>query len=85
MDVGSVPMELPPIVLRATAGTLMVTSTPAGATVDVNGHRMTQTTPATIALAAGAYRVTVGKDGKQATSNVDIRNGAISYLKVTLQ
>ena len=85
MDVGSVPMELPPIVLRATAGTLMVTSTPAGATVDVNGHRMTQTTPATIALAAGAYRVTVEKDGKQATSAVDIRNGAISYLKITLQ
>jgi hypothetical protein len=46
---------------------------------------MMQTTPATIPLSAGAYRVTVGKDGKQATSNVDIRNGAISYLKVTLQ
>jgi hypothetical protein len=85
VDVGSGPMELPPVVLRAIAGALMVTSTPPGATVDVNGHRMTQTTPATIPLSAGAYRVTVGKDGKQATSNVDIRNGAISYLKVTLQ
>ena len=58
---------------------------PAGATVDVNGHRMTQTTPAQIPLAAGAYRVTVEKDGKQATSPVDIRNGAISYLRITLQ
>jgi serine/threonine-protein kinase len=85
VDVGSGPMELPPVVLRAIAGTLMVTSAPPGATVDVNGHRMMQTTPATIPLSAGAYRVTVGKDGKQATSNVDIRNGAISYLKVTLQ
>ena len=85
VDVGSGPMELPPVVLRATAGTLMVTSTPEGAAVDVNGHRMSQITPATIPLAAGAYRVTVEKDGKQATSTVDIRNGAISYLKVTLQ
>jgi hypothetical protein len=85
VDVGSVPMELPPIVLRAIAGTLMVTTTPEGATVDVNGHRMTQITPATIPLSAGSYRVTVEKDGKQSTSAVDIRNGAISYLKITLQ
>jgi len=85
VDVGSGPMELPPIVLRAIAGTLMVTSIPPGASVDVNGHRMTQTTPAAIPLTAGAYRVTVEKDGKQATSNVDIRNGSISYLKITLQ
>jgi len=84
VDVGSVPMELPPIVLRAIAGTLMVTTTPEGATVDVNGHRMTQITPATIPLSAGSYRVTVEKDGKQATSSVDIRNGAISYLKIAL-
>ena len=75
---------LPPFVLRATAGTLMVTSLPPGASIVVNGHRMAQTTPATISLGAGAYHVTVEKNGKQATSAVDIRNGAISYLKVSL-
>jgi serine/threonine-protein kinase len=85
VEVGSGPMELPPIVLRATAGTLMLTTIPEGATVDVNGHRMPQITPAQIPLAAGAYRVTVEKDGKQATSSVDIRNGTISYLKIPLE
>jgi predicted Ser/Thr protein kinase len=84
VDVGSSPVELPPFVLRATAGTLMVTSVPPGASIVVNGHRMAQTTPATISLGAGAYHVTVEKNGKQATSAVDIRNGAISYLKVSL-
>jgi serine/threonine-protein kinase len=84
VEVGSGPMELPPVVLRATAGTLMLTTIPPGASVVVNGHRMPQITPATIPLSAGAYRITVEKDGKQVTSAVDIRNGAISYLKITL-
>jgi hypothetical protein len=63
----------------------MLTTVPAGAAVLVNGRRLPQTTPAEIPLAAGAYRITVEKDGKQATSPVEIRNGAISYLKITLE
>ena len=85
VEIGSAPVELPPIVLRAPAGTLMLTTVPAGAAVLVNGRRLPQTTPAEIPLAAGAYRITVEKDGKQATSPVEIRNGAISYLKITLE
>ena len=85
VEIGSAPVELPPIVLRAPAGTLMLTTVPAGAAVLVNGRRLAPTTPAEIPLAAGAYRITVEKDGKQATSPVEIRNGAISYLKITLE
>ncbi|HUP05366.1 MAG TPA: protein kinase [Bryobacteraceae bacterium] len=84
VDVGSAPLELPPVVMRAMAGTLMVTSAPEGAAVSVNGKRVNGATPTQIPLQAGTYRVTVEKDGKQAVSNVDIKNGAISYLKVTL-
>ena len=85
VEVGSAPVELPPFVLRASAGTLMLTTVPEGAAVEVNGRRLPQTTPAQIPLAAGAYRITVEKDGKQATSPVEIRSGAINYLKITLE
>jgi predicted Ser/Thr protein kinase len=81
---GSSLMELPPVVLRAPSGTLMLTTAPDGATVSVDGKRIPQTTPAQIPLSPGNYRVTVEKDGKQATSPVEIRNGAISYLRITL-
>jgi predicted Ser/Thr protein kinase len=81
---GSSLMELPPVVLRAPSGTLMLTTSPDGATVSVDGKRIPQTTPAQIALSPGNYKVTVEKDGKQATSPVEIRNGAISYLRITL-
>jgi predicted Ser/Thr protein kinase len=84
VQMGSSLMELPPVVLRAPSGTLMLTTAPDGATVSVDGKRIPQTTPAQIALSPGNYKVTVEKDGKQATSPVEIRNGAISYLRITL-
>jgi len=81
VEVGSSPMELPAVVLRAVQGTLMLTSQPEGAAVLVNGKRYTQSTPAQINLAPGTYSITVEwKDGKQATRAVEIRNG-INYQK----
>ena len=84
VEIGSGPIELPAVILRAPGGTLMVTSTPPGASILVNGQRMPQMTPAQIPLAPGSYRVTVEKDGKQTTSAVEIRSG-INLLKVTLE
>jgi hypothetical protein len=84
VQAGSTLTELPPVVLRAPSGTLMLTTAPDGATVSVDGKRIPQTTPAQIPLSPGNYKVTVEKDGKQATSPVEIRNGAISYLRITL-
>ena len=82
--VGTGPMELPAVLLRASSGTLLLTSVPSGATISVNGKRQTETTPAQLRLAPGSYRITVEKDGLQNTSPVDIRNGETKIMKVTL-
>jgi len=84
IDVGSGPVELPAIILRAPGGTLMLSSAPAGAAILVNGKRSPQVTPAQLALAPGTYRITVEKDGIQNTSTVEIRNGETKLLKVLL-
>jgi serine/threonine-protein kinase len=83
--VGSSAVDLPLVTLRAPSGTLMLTTVPDGATVSVNGRRLPQATPAQIPLEPGDYKITVEKNGKSATSQVEIRNGAISYLRITLE
>jgi serine/threonine protein kinase len=83
IDVGSSPVELPPVVLRAPGGTLMLTSVPPGASVLVNGRRIEQVTPVQIPLAVGSYTITLDKDGKQVSEKVEIRNG-INYRKFLL-
>jgi hypothetical protein len=84
VQVGTSPLELPAVILRAMEGTLMVSSVPAGAAVLVNGKRVVQTTPAVVSLPPGTYAITVEKDGKQASEKVEIRNGTITTLKVFL-
>ena len=83
IDVGTGPMEMTAIVLRAQGGTLMLTTTPPGAAILINGKRISQTTPAQIPLAPGTYNIGVEKDGKQSSRSVEIRNGVISILKIT--
>jgi hypothetical protein len=83
VTVGSAPLELPPIVLHATGGTLMLSSDPPGATVLVDGRRIDQLTPATISLPLGTYSVTLEKDGRKATTKVEVRNG-INFRKILL-
>jgi uncharacterized membrane protein len=82
--VGSGPLELPMVILRAAQGTLWVTSSPAGAAITINGKRFPQTTPAQIPLPPGSYRVLVEKDGAQKTSALEIRNGETKLLKLSL-
>jgi len=82
--VGSGPLELPIVILRATQGTLWITSSPAGAAITINGKRFPQNTPAQIPLPPGSYRVVVEKNGEQNTSALEIRNGETKVLKVSL-
>jgi len=82
VEVGTGPQELPAVILRSPGGTLMLTTTPGGATISVNGKRLAQTTPAQLALAPGNYTITVEKDGRQVTRTVDVHDG-ISYLKLS--
>ena len=84
VDVGSSAIELPPVILRALGGTIMLSSDPPGASIAVNGRKLPQLTPAQVALSPGNYNITVEKDGKQATRPVDVQNGVINYLKVVL-
>jgi hypothetical protein len=84
VQVGLSPVEVPPVVLRAPSGTLALTTVPDGASVLIDGKRLQQTTPATIPLPPGNYSVTIEKGGKQASSQVEIRNGVISYLRIVL-
>jgi len=81
VEVGAAPMELPAVVLRAVQGTLMLSSDPPGAAIQINGKAYAQPTPARITLPPGNYTITVAwKDGKAATRTVEIRNG-INYQK----
>ena len=85
VDVGSSSVELPPVLLRAPSGTLFLNTVPPGAAVSVNGKRLPQTTPASISLSPGNYTITVEKDGKKATSPVEIRNGLTTFLRIVLE
>ena len=84
VDVGTGPLELPAVLLRAPSGTLLLTTDPPGASISVNGKKQAQTTPAQLRLTPGSYRITVERNGLQSTSSVDIRNGETKLLKVTL-
>ncbi len=81
VDVGSSSQEMPAIVLQPVGGSLWLSSVPSGASISINGKKVSQLTPAQLPLAPGTYKVVVEKDGKQAARTVDVRSG-ISYLKV---
>jgi serine/threonine-protein kinase len=85
VEVGSGAVEVPAVVLRSRQGTLMLTSSPAGAYVMVDGKRQGQVTPAQIPLAPGSYSITVEwKDGKKATRTVQVKDG-INFEKFVME
>jgi len=84
VEVGTGPLELAPMILRAPYGTLMLSSVPEGAAVTVNGKRISQVTNTQLQLAPGSYRITVEKDGRQGTGTVDIGNDEIRTLRLIL-
>jgi hypothetical protein len=73
---------MPAVVLHPIGGTVWLTSVPPGAAVMVNGKRIAQVTPAQIPLSPGTYKITVEKDGKQASGAVEVRSGIV-YLKLS--
>ena len=84
VTVGSSPLEMPAVVLRAAIGSLMLTSSPVGATISLNGRRTEYVTPKQLELPVGEYTITVEKDGKQATEKVEIKSG-IKQLRIPLE
>jgi hypothetical protein len=83
ISVGNGPVEMLPVLLRPAGGTLMLSSTPSGAYVTVDGRRIDAVTPAQIQLALGTYTVVLEKDGLHATERIEIKSG-LNYHRITL-
>jgi serine/threonine-protein kinase len=79
------PIELPTVTLRAQAGTLMLTSTPNGATIFVNDKQYSQVTPTQLSLTPGTYNLRVEKNGLQKSKAIEIQNGVTNFINIPLQ
>jgi serine/threonine-protein kinase len=79
------PYEVPLVRLRAHGGTLMITSSPVGASIFLNDKPTQKTTPAQISLPPGTYNVRVEKDGLKKSETVEIHNGETRYEKILMQ
>jgi serine/threonine protein kinase len=84
VNVGAGPYEMPAVILHSQAGVLMLSSSPSGAAILVNGKAVTEVTPAKLSLAPGTYNITVEKNGQASVSTVEIKNGDTRLLRVTL-
>ena len=84
IEVTGNPQDLPLISLRGMSGTLMLNTTPPGATILIDGRAWPQGTPAQINLKPGTYNVTVEKNGRSASERVEIRTGTTIYRKIPL-
>ncbi len=71
--------------LVAMTGSLMLETTPPGASISINGEKRSETTPASIKVPVGPYKVTLSKDGYQPMEfNVAVRADQFSQTTVTL-
>jgi serine/threonine-protein kinase len=84
VNIGPGPYEMPAVLLHSQAGVLMLTSSPSGAAILINGKAVTEVTPAKLSLAPGTYSITVEKNGQASVNTVEIKNGDTRLLKVTL-
>jgi uncharacterized membrane protein len=80
VTVTDTPVELPSVALRVPGGVLMLASAPSGAKIYVNGSSVDQVTPKRLELRPGKYQITVEKDGKRASKELEIQNG-MTYLE----
>ena len=71
--------------LTRSTGTLSVTSTPPGATVQLNGEAQPQQTPASFVIAPGTYHVRVTRDGVPLDFDVDLKDGEFQHRNVNFQ
>jgi serine/threonine-protein kinase len=84
VPVGSSPVELPAIKMRALQGTLLLSSDPPGAAVLVDGKLYPKVTNTEIQLTPGKHSITVEwKNGKQ-TRTVEIKEG-INHEKFVIE
>jgi len=68
--------------LSKAGGTLSVTSSPAGASIEINGELQSKRTPAIFNFAPGSYRVKVSRNGAFLEFEVSLRDGEFVNKKV---
>ncbi len=78
-------IDYPLITLRSANGMLLLTSNPSGAQVWVDNKPTEYVTPVRISLPAGTHNVAIQKNGAQSADRVEIQNGTLSTLKLTVQ
>jgi serine/threonine protein kinase len=81
--IGETAIDAPLVALRQPRGTLLLTTTPPGASVRVDGKPVPGTTPAQISLAPGPHNVTVELGGRSQTQRVEVQDSPV-YLRFTL-
>jgi predicted Ser/Thr protein kinase len=71
------------LTLEKSMGTLAVKSTPAGATISIDGKDQGRTTPAMLQLPAGKYKLRVSKEGVSPyTEDVEVKDSVITNVDV---
>ncbi len=71
--------------LDAAGGTLLVTSTPPGGSIFVDGKEQPKRTPASVSVPIGRHQIVVLLEGRRAQDNVDIQDGAFGHVDLKLQ
>jgi len=61
--------------LNKIAASLSVTSTPPGATIEINGEMQSKRTPSLFTLAPGTYHVRVARSGAFLDFDVQLKDG----------
>ena len=69
--------------LSKAGGTLSVTSSPPGASIEINNEMQPKKTPSLFNLAPGTYRVRVARNGASLEFEAEIRDGAFIAKNVT--
>jgi hypothetical protein len=84
ITVGNAAQDLPIVNMREAGGTVLVSSTPQGAAIFVDGKPQDKVTPSQIRLAPGSYQLTVEKDGKRAGEQITVANGDTKMLRLVI-
>jgi serine/threonine protein kinase len=76
--------DVPLVTLSPIGGTLMISTSPPGANIFIDGKLQTSLTPSQISLSQGSYKVMVERDGVRKTQSVDIVDGNTNYVRILL-
>jgi hypothetical protein len=72
--------------MRPLVGTLMLSTTPAGAKITVDGQPVEGETPKALKLPPGSHVIAVAKDGAgTAQQTVEVTDDALHSIRLTLQ